>query len=596
MTSDRRALEGTAHDWLHHHLRSRPDASAVAVWRHGAVRAALDFADLSALVDRAASALPRYAPDPGDRVVLALPNDACFTAALLACLAAGLIAVPAPPLTASPTPAVLARLRGIVADCRPALVIGCGGQDGNAWASGPIAGVRHVVAWDDLVTSADGPLRRRRRPTGGEIALLQYTSGSTGTPKGAVITHRAIRASCAQAARAYRESAQDTAVTWVPLHHDMGLVTGVLRPLFSGYASVLLSPQDFARAPLSWLQALTAVRGTLSSAPDFAYRLCVRRVPAAQLPRLDLSSWRVARNAGEVVRADTADRFTEHFRPVGFRSGGFCPSYGMAEATLTVTTSTPEDPPLRLVVDHDALQADRVVPVTDPAEPGRRTSVLLSSGRPLPGTEVAIGGPGGRTERPQDAVGPVWISGPQLFSGYWHSSGPDGSSGPNGGPVDGGPVDGSPVGGAPVDGGPVDGWHATGDLGFVHQGRLFVLGRGDDTVIQNGRNVHASDVRAVCAGIPGLRPGRCVAFTTGGAGSPASEPARVCVVAEVDTATPRPPAELTADVRRQLVDQLELYVHHVELVPRGDLPVTTSGKPVVAGARARFESRTPGAQ
>ncbi|MEV7024149.1 AMP-binding protein [Kitasatospora sp. NPDC093558] len=568
MTTGAPAAAGTAHDWLRRAARQRPRATAVTHWRDGAVRDVLDFAALDALVQLAAAALAARVREPGERVVLALPNDATFTAALLACLAAGLIAVPAPEPTDDPTPATAARLRGIVADCRPALVIGRGGPAGRA------------VGWDELIAGDDAPAPGPHRRAADGIALLQYTSGSTGTPKGAVLTHRAIAASCAQAAAAYGESPRDTAVTWVPLHHDMGLVTGVLRPLFSGYASVLMSPREFARTPVSWLRAITAARGTLSSAPDFAYGLCVRRVPAGQTGELDLSAWRVARNAGEVVRADTADRFTAHFRAAGFRADAFCPSYGMAEATLTVTASTPRQPPVRLAVDRDALRAGRVRP--RPAEPAPATgptSVLLSSGPPLPGTRVSIGPPDDPHDQhdPHDPhgrpdagrVGPVWISGPQLFSGYWPAR-PDTGTGPGR-------------------------WYPTGDLGFVHRGHLFVLGRADDTVVQNGRNVHASDIRAVCAGIPGLRPGRCVAFTLDAPGGP-----RVCLVAELRAGPAaddvRATDTLVREIRSRLAAELELYVHHVELVPAGELPVTTSGKPMVTETRTRFAGRVPSAR
>lgn len=570
MTTDGSTPGGTALDWLTRHARLRPDATAVAVWRDGAIRETYDFAGLSALVGRAAAAMSRHAPHRGDRVVLALPNDVTFTAALLACTAAGLIAVPAPALTAGTAPAALVRLRGIVADCGPSLVVGCAGQ-APGWADAPIAGIGRVTPWDDLIASAEPPVRPRDPAGHHATALLQYTSGSTGSPKGAVISHRAIRASCAQAARAYQETSRDTAVTWVPLHHDMGLITGVLRPLFSGYTSVLLRPRDFARAPLSWLRALAATRGTLSSAPDFAYGLCVRKVTPEQVRGLDLSSWRVARNAGEVVRTDTADRFTGCFAPAGFRARAFCPSYGMAEATLTVTTSTPDDPPLVLAVDRAALRAGRVVPAPSTGGPERPRAVLLSSGRPLPGTEVAIDVPhvpDTRAVPGSGTVGRVRIRGPQLFSGYWHAS--------------------------HAPGGSAEDWHTTGDVGFVHQGHLFVLGRGDDTVVQNGRNFYAADIRAVCAGVSGLRPGRSVAFAAGGPGPTGSAATRVRLVAEADAKAARPRAELAREVRQRLATDLGLYVHDVELLAPGEMPVTTSGKPEVTEIRARHGGRTHG--
>ncbi|MFJ5289156.1 AMP-binding protein [Streptomyces sp. NPDC088348] len=561
MTTSPSTPDDTAYDWLTREARSQPSAIAVATWRDGAVRESLDFTALSALVERAAAAMARHCRRPGDRVVLALPNDITFTAALLACMASGLIAVPAPEVTAEPKPAVLARLRGIVEDCRPTLVIVRARTDGCRTLLSDYDG--RFVAWDDLIQSG-GPRESRQEAAGRcAVALLQYTSGSTGKPKGAILSHQAVRANCRQVAQVYQEGPHDTAVTWVPLHHDMGLVTGVLRPLFSGYTSVLLRPRDFVRAPLSWLQALTTVRGTLSSAPDFGYGLCVRRVPAEDVRRLDLGSWRVARNAGETVRANTADRFTAHFSPAGFRPEAFCPSYGMAEATLTVATGTPDEPSLRLEVDRAALRKGRVVP--SPAQAVETPSVLLSSGRPLPGTEVTVGGPhDDRTTPPGRTVGRISIRGPQMFSGYWSAS-----------------VEGSDSGT----------WHDTGDIGFMYRRHLFVVGRDDDTIIQNGRNFYAVDIRAICDSIEGIRPGRCVVLTADDHTLQTPDTARICMVAEVYSSLSSSRTALAKEVRRRLADELELFVHDVELISHGELPITTSGKPQINEIRSRFTSR-----
>nr|WP_246481419.1 AMP-binding protein [Amycolatopsis umgeniensis] len=517
----------------------RPDAPAVAHWSDGSVREQFTFGELGDLVRRAGSGL-RTGTATGDRAILSLPNDVSFTAAFLACHEAGLVPVPAPAFGGSRRQAVELRLLGMVADCRPAVVITV-----ERWAA-PLralvaeAGLRCPVrSWEEL--------RGHRAVPGGAraaagFAFLQYTSGSTGTPKGVAISHRASRAGCAQAAVAYRERPADTAVTWVPLHHDMGLLTGVLRPLFSGYLSVLMSPREFAAAPAAWLSAISVTRGTLSSAPDFAYDRCVRRVPAADVREFDLSAWRVARDAGEVVRAATAERFTTHFAEAGFVADAFCPSYGMAEATLTVTTCSPELRPLRLPVGRDALHQVRI----RPPRSGEPVTTLLSSGAPLPGTQVTIRNPN------PDGIGEIVISGPQLFDGYWPAT-PGGRTG----------------------------GHATGDRGFLRDGQLFVLGRADEVLVCHGRNFHPADVIAACAEVPGLRPGRCAAFVT--------EPDRVVLVAEA-----RQPwddgagAELARLVRLRLADRLELYVSDVALLAPGELPLTTSGKVRVAETRRAY--------
>ncbi|MBO1413569.1 AMP-binding protein [Streptomyces sp. FH025] len=547
MTSDRQP--GTAHDRLEHHARHRPDAVALTCLDGDRVRK-LTFRQLSVLVASAGEGLLAAGARPGDRVVMVLPNDESFVAVLLAAMARGIVPVPAATPATTRSEAFGRRLRGIAADCLPALVVTTAPwRDAVRTALGGLDAPGGVRTWPDLAEEGATGLPPYA-PAPDAPAFLQYTSGSTGSPKGAVISHRALHAACTQAARVYDEGPDDVAVTWVPLHHDMGLVTGVLRPLFSGYTSVLMPPEAFARRPAAWPAAVTAHGGTLSSAPDFAYALCARKVTDQELAALDLRTWRVARSAGEVVRAATAERFTARFAAAGFSPRSLCPSYGMAEATLTVTTSTPGGPPVRLAVRTDALGEGRVVP----AAPGEPATVLLSSGTPLPGTEVRVRDTStGRADGPR--VGDIAVRGPQLFSGYW------------------------PEAHRPA------GWHATGDRGFTHGGHLFVIGRTDDVLVHHGRNFYPADVLAACEDVPGLRPGRCAAFSLGDGDSGS----RICLVAELADGPGTPPAaQVAAQARRRLASAVDLYVSEVVLLPRGGLPVTTSGKVRVGETRRRL--------
>ncbi|MEU3314341.1 AMP-binding protein [Streptomyces sp. NPDC006662] len=552
---------------LRHALR-RPDAPALTCLDGDEVRR-LDYRRLAALVEAVGAGLGALGVRSGDRLVMVLPNDESFVAVLLAAMGRGVLPVPAATPATTRTEAFGRRLRGIVADCRPSLVVTTAPWHACVLtALGDLDVPGGVHAWPGPATAARPAARPSvpaPAPPPDAPAFLQYTSGSTGAPKGVVISHRALHASCAQAARVYAERRDDVAVTWVPLHHDMGLVTGVLRPLFSGYASVLMAPDAFVRRPAAWLSAVTEHGGTLSSAPDFAYALCARKVTDEELARLDLRRWRVARSAGEVVRAGTAERFTAQFAAAGFSPASLCPSYGMAEATFTVTASTPDSPPARLAVRTAALRAGRV----EAAVPGKPATVLLSSGTPLPGTQVRVRPrPPGRGSGPH--LGEVVVRGPQLFRGYWpHARRPAG-------------------------------WHATGDRGFVHDGHLFVVGRTDDVLVHHGRTFYPADVLAACEEVPGLRPGRCAAFCVtdreadgggdDGEGDDGGEPGgRVCLVAEVAGGPGAPPpAEVAAGARRRLADALGLYVREVVLLPRGGLPVTTSGKVRVAETRRRL--------
>lgn len=545
---NRGTLVPTAYGWLRDHARRHPRGTAVTTWRDGAVGSRTTFAGLAVLAESRVPALRAEGAAPGDRALLVLPNDASFTAALLAVVGAGLIAVPAPTPEVSRPEAFRDRLQGIVRDCDPALVITTDRWHHEIDSLLDEWGARCAVrCWESVGESRIEPLDSATHAEADDIAFLQYTSGSTADPKGVAISHGALLASCGQAAQVYQERPADVAVSWVPLSHDMGLVTGVLRPMFTGYESVLMSPREFARTPASWMSAVSECRGTLSSAPDFGYDLCVRRVRSTEVSALDLSSWRVARNAGEVVRSDTMDRFAAHFRPAGFRSSALCPSYGMAEATLTVTTSTPERPALRLEVLRRALTEGSVVPADRGRDNGEPTASLLSSGTPLPGTRVDVRGAG------EGTVGEILVQGPQLFTGYWGQD-PAPATAPAG-----------------------RGRHATGDRGFLYRGHLFVLGRADDVLVHRGKKFHSADVIAVCAGFPEVTPGRCVVFAAEGVDDPlGGRGARVHLVAELRVE--RPPAELAGLLRRRLAGELDLYVAQVHFAPRGSLPVTTSGK------------------
>ncbi|MER8187573.1 AMP-binding protein [Kitasatospora sp. NPDC094015] len=557
----------TAHDRLLRHALDRPDAVALTCL-DGIDEQELTYRQLLSLTQWFGSRLAALGVRSGERIVLVLPNDESFAVALLAAIGRGIVPVPAATPATTRSEGFARRLRGIAADCRPALVVTTAAWRGAVRdALGGLHVPGGVYPWPEPV-GADADPDPAPTPAGGATcplspdapAFLQYTSGSTGAPKGVVVSHRALQASCAQAARVYREGPADVAVTWVPLHHDMGLVTGLLRPLFGGYRSVLMAPEAFARRPGAWLSAITAHGGTLSSAPDFAYALCARKVTDHELAALDLRTWRVARSAGEVVRAATADRFTARFTAAGLPPRSLCPSYGMAEATLTVTACTPERPPVRLAVRTDALRAGEVVP----AAPGERATVLLSSGTPLPGTELRVhGAPTGPDGGAR--IGDLAVRGPQLFSGYW------------------------PAAHRPAD------WHPTGDRGFTRDGHLYVVGRSDDVLVQHGRNFYPADVLAVCEDVHGLRPGRCAAVRVT---DPDPDPAgdaveRVCLVAELaDGPGTPPPAQVAARVRRRLASALDLYVAEVVLLPPGALPVTTSGKVRAGEIRRRLARGT----
>jgi acyl-CoA synthetase (AMP-forming)/AMP-acid ligase II len=497
------------------------------------------YAELASTASQAAAGLRALGVTRSDRVMLVLPNGPEFAGLLLGCVGAGAIAVPAPTPTGTRRRAFEDRLTSMTEDCSPRLLVTADGFTRRVAAVLAGRGAR-VVTWNAVLGAAGASDPHRghaARPD--EPLLLQYTSGSTGRPKGVVVTHAMADAQCAQARRAYAETPDDVAVTWVPLYHDMGLISGVLRPLHAGYHSVLMDPREFIARPRAWLDAIHMYRATLSSAPNFAYDYCVRKIPLLEpTDPLDLSSWRVARNAGEVIRPATADRFSATFGRAGFRAASFCPSYGMAEATLTIATCGPGVPPRRATTEQG--------------------ETVVSSGVPLPGTRVAVRGDEGATE--ERRVGELWVKGPQVCSRYW----PDRAAQT------------------------AEGWLRTRDLGFVDGGHVFVLGRADDTVIVNGRNFFWHDVHEACLEIEGLRPGRSIAVK-----APLSCGADevVWLIGEIAAGSDTADQSLTqtaAEVREVVFSKTGLAISVVGLLPPGTMPLTTSGKAQVGRVRDRL--------
>lgn len=556
--SERNKSHPTVYHWLIRQAEASPDASAVAEWRDGATSSLLTYSAAARIIDEIADGLRREIR-PGDRVMLIFPNGTAFYCSFVACVAAGAVAVPSPIPGVARESAVRERLSGITEDCQPSLIV-----TDPEWAE-MISGVMDnhcpTVTHEELRQAGAKPRSTLPSKVPVPVALLQYTSGSTKRPRAITVTHESLRVNCAQAAEAYAESAGDVGVTWVPLYHDLGLNTGIMRPLFSGYPSVLLRPDDFVKRPITWLQAIDSCGGTISSGPNFAYDLCVRKVSHENASALNLTTWRIARNAGEVVRAETVEHFTAHFSTAGFAESALCTGYGLAEATLSVSTCTPQVRPLRLTVLRSDLQQGLVTALDGPTSPDVRVQSLLSSGIPLAGTQVRAGDGKGR-------IGPISIRGPQVLGG---SQADFGAQSPKGTDAD------------------RDEWYDTGDLGFIFDGHLFVVGRADDTVIYHGQNFYLADVAAICDKIDGLRPGRVVPFV---AYDDETDTENTCIVAEV-----RPEIDadalalgaIAAEIRHSLVSSLDFFVTRVVFVSSGTLPVTTSGKLRASEAKRRYE-------
>ncbi|HYU34724.1 MAG TPA: amino acid adenylation domain-containing protein, partial [Thermoanaerobaculia bacterium] len=511
---------------------------------------------------RALGAFLRQAGGAGECALLLYPPGLEFVTAFLGCLYGGVVAVPAyPPRINRPD----GRLQAIAADALPRFALTTAALRDRAAAlveSNPrLAGARWVATEEVDRTLAD-----RWRPDPGigadSLAFLQYTSGSTAAPKGVVVRHGNLIHNERMIQLAFGQSERSVIVGWLPLYHDMGLIGNVLQPLFLGATCVLMAPVAFLQRPARWLRAISRYRATTSGGPNFAYELCVRKIGRAEREGLDLSSWQVAYNGAEPVRAETLERFAEAFAPQGFRREAFYPCYGLAEATLFVSGGSPGVAPRIQTVDAAALERGQV----EEARPEAAVRRFVSCGRPWLDQRIVIADPESGQPCGEGEVGEVWVAGPSVTGGYWNR------------PEETATSFGILLGGS--DAGP-EVFLRTGDLGFLADGELYLTGRAKDLIIVRGRNLYPQDVELTAErSCDGLRPGCGAAFAVEVDGEE-----RLVVVQEVEREAERrwsgEPGALEAvaeTICRAVAAEHEVAVHAVTLVRAGGVPKTSSGK------------------
>ena len=504
---------------------------------------------------------------PGERALILTNDSIDFIRAFIACQYAGLIAVPAYPPFPMKSQRKAATLRAIGRDSAATVVLSSGPLELRTTV-GEVAPELAALTWVDLDA---GPLDAGPRAAAEEfrpvqvrpedISFLQYTSGSTALPKGVAISHQALMLNERLIAHSMGLGPDEIIVCWLPLFHDMGLIGNILQTLYLGAEAILIPPMAFVQRPVRWLDAISRYGGTMSGAPNFAYDLCVRRIPPAERSGLDLSSWRLAFNGAEPIRAVTLDRFVEAFGPSGFDARAVYPCYGLAESTVLATGSRRLAGSTTTAVDQDALQDGWFVPGGD--------HLLVGCGTPMLHRRVEIVDPVTRRLTEAGRVGEIWLAGPDIASGYWER------------PEESAETFAAHL--ADTGAGP---FLRTGDLGVLHDGELYVTGRRKDVIIVGGRNHYPQDIEATVEAVdPLVRPSCCVAFSLDRDGSE-----QVIIVAEIQGAATE--AELSGigrSVRVAVSAQHDIQVDQVALVKPGSVPKTSSGKVQRAACRAAFE-------
>ncbi len=497
-----------------------------------------------------------------DRALLLYPPGLDYIAAFFGCLYAEVIAVPAYPPDPYRLSRTLPRLLSIIQDSNARFVLTTRAIQAMApliFEQAPELEKLTWIATDEIAEDPD-PKSLPPRPviSPNSLAFLQYTSGSTGQPQEVMLTHGNLLHNLHQIEEKFAHPSKARGVIWLPPYHDMGLIGGILQPLFAEIPTVLMSPLHFLQKPFRWLKAISDYRGTTSGGPNFAYELCLRKITPEQRKELDLSSWCLAFTGAEPIRAETLARFYEGFGSCGFRREAFYPCYGLAEATLMVSGGERAQIPPTLSLSKEGLKQHQI----RPSKSDEDQEIFVSCGTAVSDLNVKIIHPDTLTPCLPDEVGEIWICGPSIAQGYWekHDLTVSVFQAKPGGVFENENLS----------------YLRTGDLGFLQNGELFITGRLKDVLIIRGQNHYPQDLEATIEKVDGnLRPGCGAAFSITG-----SEGEEAVIVHEID---PVPQDEANAQSLLQSIHQAILKAHELEpaalvLIPKGAIAKTSSGK------------------
>lgn len=506
---------------------------------------------------RSIGALLQAYTKAGDRVLLLLPAGLDFIAAFFACIYAKVIAIPVPP----PHPARLGKtlitsLR-IASDAKPTVALISTSLfkaiEAKNDSKDQFKKIKLLVVdrnemrdWTDKWQKPEIDEK--------DIAFLQYTSGSTSTPKGVMVSHGNLLHNMGVIEKSFGQTSKSETVIWLPPYHDMGLIGGILQPLYTGNTVSLIPHLLFLQRPIRWLKAISRFKATTSGGPNFAYDLCVRKIKPEQRDQLDLSHWEVAFNGAEPIIHKTLDQFADYFAPCGFRREAFSPCYGLAEATLMVVGGPKDQALVRKNLLKSGLAENKAIFTS---EESSESKVVIGSGKNIGGQDIRIVDVENLSPCIPGQIGEIWLKGPSVASAYWNK-----------------PKATAATFGAYLSESEEGPFLRTGDFGFIHEGELFVTGRLKNLIIIDGKNHYSHDLeRTVQRSHPAIRPTGCAVFSIEDSGRE-----RVIVIAEVQHKGVSNRSEVIRAIRKAVAENHELHVYDVKLCFPASIPRTTSGK------------------
>lgn len=545
---------------LHKTYLAQPTKTALILQHAGQEDIPLSYADLMRGAFRYTRAYQQAGIAPGEVVILILQHGQDLVYSFWGAILGGQIPAIMPFLTEKLSPErYRADLAALAAITRPSAIVTYPEFEAEVRAALQTGGSVRAILLTSQTESAtepdfSGAAGLNRLPD--DIVLLQHSSGTTGLQKGVALSHRAVLNQLAAYSAAIQLTPQDVFVSWLPLYHDMGLIAGFLIPVLNGNTLVLSSPFDWVRAPYRLFQSVSKYRGTLSWLPNFAYNFCAQKIRERDLQGVDLSSWRLITNCSEPVKYESHRAFYERFKAYGLRENALHCSYAMAENVFGITQTPVGTLPATDEIDREAYISQRAA--MPPVE-GRPVVRMMSSGRAISNTRIRILDEQGR-DLPDRVIGEIALQSDCMLTGYYNR--PDATEKAF-----------------------RDGWYLTGDYGYSLDGEIFVAGRKKDMIIVGGKNIYPQDLEALAYEVPGIHPGRAVAF---GIEDAESGTEAVVLVAEVDVTGAEQRQELANALRQHITKNSAIALRHVHLVNAKWIIKTSSGKTARAANREKF--------